>query len=726
MASTADQARLIGFVVSSGVRRAFARLGNLFAGGLPFDGRAPSRLLIAPHDLRTADPTIANDIYRGRFSLSGTAVQIGSVSPFLVDPPSRGWQEELLGFSWLRHLHAASDPVSRVHARALISDWIALQGSGHPIGWQPHIMARRIISWLAHSPLYLANAEPELYRAVMRSLGRQLRHLARHQHRAPDGLPRLTSLIAMSYATLCTSGLERLQVRAVRQLVLELDRQVLPDGGHISRNPAAILELLLDLLPLRQTFLSRDLAPPQAVISAIDRMMPMVRFFRHGDGGFALFNGVGRSQLGAISAALAYDDSRGRPPDQAPHSGYQRIEAGRALLIMDTGRAPPTSVSHQAHAGCLSFEFSSGTDRIITNCGSSAAMRDEWRQAARTTAAHSTVVVDNTSSCRFLATSPLAAMFGTPIIAGPRSIQLERSQSEQETTVQARHDGYRRRGILHTRHITLTRDGLDLEGIDRLTRTRGLFSRTRSFAVRFHLHPNVGAALSSDGRAARLLLPGGEAWRFSVLGTSLRLEESVYLADSKGVRRSEQLVINGQCGADTSIRWALRREGGTRAPRVRQLVEGEPEERVLPQTVDPTGDRLGGSGGDAGTGEERLRPPRRTGGSSPPPRPAGPATVAGPTDEEPEAEADSDFFDDRDIDETGAPIDPPPPVDPDAERDRRIGRFFRRRAAPPPGQTPPEAAAPGDDPKAGEPESGGTKAGGTRHGGPKNGEKPDR
>ena len=68
---------------------------------------------------------------------------------------------------------------------------------------------------------------------------------------------------------------------------------MLPDGGHASRNPGALIELLLDLLPLRQAFAARNVPPPAALNNAIDRMMPMLRFFRHGDGNFALFNGMG-------------------------------------------------------------------------------------------------------------------------------------------------------------------------------------------------------------------------------------------------------------------------------------------------------------------------------------------------------------------------------------------------------------------------------------------------
>ena len=54
-------------------------------------------------------------------------------------------------------------------------------------------------------------------------------------------------------------------------------------------------------------------------------MMPMLRFFRHGDGNFALFNGMGPTAADLMATILAYDDARGEPVTNAPHSGYQRI-----------------------------------------------------------------------------------------------------------------------------------------------------------------------------------------------------------------------------------------------------------------------------------------------------------------------------------------------------------------------------------------------------------------
>src|SRR4029079_10610257 len=142
-------------------------------------------------------------------------------------------------------------------------------------------------------------------------------------------------------------------------------RRRVPYGGYGSRNPGALVELLLDLLPLRQAFAARNVPPPPALNNAIDRMMPMLRFFRHGDGNFALFNGMGPTRTALVSTVLAYDDARGTPVANAPHSGYQRVQAGDGLLLVDTGPPAPLPMSHEAHGRLLSVEVSSKYHRIV-------------------------------------------------------------------------------------------------------------------------------------------------------------------------------------------------------------------------------------------------------------------------------------------------------------------------------------------------------------------------
>ncbi len=518
--SVAERARLSVLLLRTGLRKLAGRLNGHPLIRWRHSPATTDRLIIAPQDLRTADATRAAEIYAGRFAFAGKVVICDGRSPFEIVPPSDEWAAAMLGFGWLRHLRAAESGITRANARALVDEWIALQGSWNATAWRADILSRRIISWLSQSPLLLNDADVRFYRRFMRSLSRQVRCLRRTAINTREGLPRLQALMALAYATLCLAGQSRHLRKSVRALVDELQNQILPDGGHVSRNPGVLIEVLLDLLPLRQAFASRNVAPPPALLNAIDRMMPMLRFFRHGDGHFAHFNGMGSTQSDLLATVLAYDDARGEPVANAPHSGYQRIKAADLVLLMDTGRPPPIAVSQEAHAGCLSFELSSKAQRIIVNCGIPATNRETWRQVARATAAHSTVTFNDTSSCRFLESSAFRRLlFGAPIIAGPRQVTVTRDDRWDCVMLHASHDGYADRyDVIHQRSLMLAADGSRLEGEDTFAPADGdtlPSSGQDEFAVRFHLHPSVKANRLTDGHGVMLMMPNREVWTFS-------------------------------------------------------------------------------------------------------------------------------------------------------------------------------------------------------------------
>ena len=521
------------------------------------------RLVIAPQDLRTADATRASEIYAGRFAFAGKVVICDRRSPFEMTPPSDEWAVMLLGFSWLRHLRAADSAITRSNARSLVDDWINLQGGWHPLGWRVDILSRRIVCWLSQAPFLLQDADARFYRRFIRSLSRQVRYLRHSLKQSRDGLPRLQALIALTYATLCLQGQSGYLRAHVRRLIEELRFQILPDGGHISRNPGALIELLVELLPLRQLFSARHLQPPQALNNAIDRMMPMLRFFRHADGNFAQFNGMGPTPVDLLATVLAYDDARGAPVSNAPHSGYQRIDAGSTALLMDSGRPPPLALSQEAHAGCLSFELSWNSHRLVVNCGLPAVNKENWRQVARATAAHSTVTFNDASSCRFLESVPLRRLLsGSPVISGPRNISVTREDKPDGTVLTASHDGYASAfAAIHHRTLRLARDGRALDGEDSFTPAHGsalAAGKSDEFAIRFHLHPSIKANRLSEGRGVILLLPDRELWTFNSHGDAVDIEESVFLSGSDGPRRTVQIVIYGHARNQATVRWSLR------------------------------------------------------------------------------------------------------------------------------------------------------------------------
>ncbi len=534
----------------------------------PFAG-APARLLIAPQDLRTSDATNAADIYAGRFLFAGYLVEAEGRSPFEIESPSDDWARALHGFGWLRHMRAANTIVARQNARALVDDWIKTCGRWHPVGWEQSVVARRVLSWLSQSPLILEGCDREFYRRFLRSLSRQVRFLRKTINETGDGVPRLTAAIAIAAATVSMAGQGRFVRQSLRRLDQELGRQILPDGGHISRNPAALLEILVDLLPVRQALAMQGLPAPQNVMQAVDRMMPLVRFFRHGDGSFAHFNGMGTTHADLVATILAYDDTRGAAPGNAPHSGYQRLTGGDTIVLLESGKPPPISVSDKAHAGFLSFEMSSRRNRIVVNCGVSGMERGGWRMVARATAAHSTASIEDTSSARFLSDQRYGGWLGAPIISGPTHVPVQREENQAGTRVIASHNGYQDRfRIIHERDLTLSSDGSVLDGVDHFI-TTGVRGDKDRYAVRFHLHPQIKASLTRSGGAILLVAPDGEAWEFVAPGIDISIEESIYLSDLLSHRRTEQIVLHGRVRSLAEVRWQFRRTATAKTARRR-------------------------------------------------------------------------------------------------------------------------------------------------------------
>lgn len=563
--STSGQGRQMRFAAGAMIRSVRHRFHASVFYRWRYAGGTPERLLIAPIDLRTADPTQALDIYAGRWVFFGDGIDVEGFSVFDAEPPNDDWSRQLHSFGWLRHLRATDMNVSRSNARSIIDEWIRYSNQHDQIAWQPDIMARRISAWLAQTPLILDGCDYAFYRRFLRSLTRQVRHLRRIAYDGAPGLPRLRVMIALAAAALSMSDQPRFLKRASRQLDLELVNQILPDGGHISRNPGAILEAMIELLPLRQAFAARGNPPSRILVSAIDRMMPMLRFFRHGDGSFAHFNGMGDTATDQLATVLAYDDSRGAPPAAAPHSGFQRIDSGATTVIVDTGRPPPMEFSTDAHAGCLSFEMSVGYERLIINCGVPSPNSTSLRRLARTTAAHSTATVNDTSSCRFLTRTSISDWLGEAILSGPRRIDLDRRAVPGATVLSMRHNGYVERfRILHERRLALSEQGDRLEGSDSFLAPNGKpASRAGKdfYAIRFHLHPNVRATPSSDGRAVLLQMANGERWELECDVGEMVIEESILMSDTRGNRQTEQVVIYGRVQHHATVSWQLHRTG---------------------------------------------------------------------------------------------------------------------------------------------------------------------
>jgi uncharacterized heparinase superfamily protein len=182
---------------------------------------------------------------------------------------------------------------------------------------------------------------------------------------------------------------------------------------------------------------------------------------------------------------------------------------------------------------------------------------------ARAPAAHSTVTLNDKSSCRFLESGLFRRLLsGTPIVGGPRQVTVERNDTPDGALLQASHDGYANDfGVIHSRTVRISPDGRALDGEDGFTPADGRAFPARAAdecAIRFHLHPAIKASRLSDGRGVILLLPDRELWTFATHGDAVGIEESVFLAGTDGPRRAVQIVIYGHARERAKVQWSFR------------------------------------------------------------------------------------------------------------------------------------------------------------------------
>jgi uncharacterized heparinase superfamily protein len=475
------------------------------------------------------DADLAGDFYRGRYMLAGTEINAPGTGLFAVRPPNAQWQEAAQSFAWLAHLESSQSELYRVFARGQVLEWRRLHGSHAPSASNVECAARRVSNLVRHAPFLLTGSSEHFETEFFALISRELNWLARKAHRS------LNPALALANAALCLRGYEARENEWLRILDEAVEAAVLPDGTAKSRNPADTIDLLLELLPLRAVAEQRSLPLPHGLHAAIERMLPMLRFFRHGDSGLAAFQGNEGPRTADVRRALDRDSSLGLPLSHAQHGGYARLQQINALVIADVGE-------RAAADAALAFEFSDGVNRIVVNCGLLAGGRKPWREAGLARAAHSTL---------------------DPLFAPRRGRRQGRDRladvatTAQGSLMRAFHPALlESHGLVHERDLFLAPGGNDVRGEDRIG-----FDGTGSapFCLRFHLHPAIKTTLVRDGESVVLQLPNRAGWRFLAKGGKVTLEESVYLFGQSEPRRAQQIVVAGDAAETRRIRWAFKR-----------------------------------------------------------------------------------------------------------------------------------------------------------------------
>lgn len=517
-------------------------------------GRHPLQILGSPDDPAPGNATLGSAILGGDMLYEGEQHALGETFWRDLEKATPSFRRYAHSFHWLQDLAQVGDQIkARDAAETILAWWLEDCDTWDRDIWQAETLARRFINWSAHAPLILSSNNLVYRSKVLLAMARQLRHLTRSHRDTEQGLPQIYVGVALTLGGLLLPGGEAWLVKGQRLLERVCKSFILADGGPASRNAADAIRTVQMLVLTRNTFVGVNADLPPWVQVTIDRLAPFIRAMRHSDGSFAHIGGVSAEGGHGTAAILAASEAKGKPIENAVHTGVQRVVNGASCLIMDAGPPPAYSLSAKAAAATCSFEFSANDERIIVNMGPASARGPlpGLAEMARSTAANSTLTIGDRNSNKLLEDGRIGS--------GVSETQTTREVMDGAVSVTVIHNGYEKRfGVLHERKLILESAGHRLIGRDRLSGQSLKKVKGETVILRFHLHPGIQAFKAPDGRIT-LETRTGKNWIFDVDGHAAVVDDSLYLARPDDPKPCKQIVVEQQIKTANpmTINWTL-------------------------------------------------------------------------------------------------------------------------------------------------------------------------
>jgi uncharacterized heparinase superfamily protein len=539
---------------------------------------APFRKPARPRLLATVETPLAGDrvagiaLRAGHFLVHGVKAPIAQMDfapAARLTPP---FERVVHGFEWLRDLSSSgAREQCAPTAERVLGLW--LEANPHPgkgAAWKIGNAGHRLLGWLVHAPLLLSGPDKALRARALDAASETARWLDRSVASAEDRLGEVAGWCAITAAGLLLPEGKPRRLFGEAGLMRSLGEAVGEDGGVLSRSPLLQLEAIALLVDLSACYRATRRDPPQAIETMLQLLVPPLLGLLHGDGSLGNWQGAGAVGAERISTLVEASGIRTRPLRDIRQWGYQRIAAGKTLLQFDA--APPPLARH-ARSGCastLAFELSDRGMRIVVNCGGAGFAGGQVpvriESGLRASAAHSTLVLDDTNSTSVLINGKLGS--------GVNAVEIDRralapDKGVTATRLEASHDGYANRyGLVHRRILIMRDEGGELRGEDLLIPVGRKGRRGKvPLAIRFHLGPSVEVEITETGNGAGLVLPDGSYWQFvagigALEDCTLAVEESLWVDGEGRPRPVHQLVIQGMVSrGGGSFSWLFKRMG---------------------------------------------------------------------------------------------------------------------------------------------------------------------
>ena len=453
--------------------------------------------------------------------------------------------KNLHSFFWLFSLDLKS---SKNDVQSVIKEWIIKNTEYNISSWEIDTLSKRIISWISNSKIAYEDSSEEYKNKFDEIIKKQINHLINEIERSKwfdDKMVGCSAIIltGISYKekNFLFFGLKLLK----KIIKISFDNEGFPK----SRNIRQLVFYLKYFVLIREWLKESQNEIPEYLNEIIFYLgQSYILIHKNTELNF-LFNGdqiSNNSDFNNYLKRLGYNFKN----ESYEIGGYIFLKNNKYAIAADLGAPPEKVFSKDYQSGALSFEFLSNNNKIICNSGYFQNYKHQLNLISKSTACHSSLVIDNASSVSFTKQSTGINKIKSSLKIFNRKVIKDNNYWSFE----ASHNGYIKRfGILHHRKVEFFHKISKLSGLDRIEKKENF--RKYNFEIRFHLDPEAKVMKTQDGNSIYIGLKN-EGWKFTSLNNKISYETGLYFGNKNNFVENQNILITGKASdKEVLIHW---------------------------------------------------------------------------------------------------------------------------------------------------------------------------
>ena len=457
--------------------------------------------------------------------------------------------KKLNNFFWFFSLDLKS---SRKSAQKVISDWINRNKRFKKESWEFDTTAKRIISWLSNHQLSYENSDKEYRLKFDCMIQKQTNHLI-NEIKSSENLEKKIIGCSAIILTGLSYKIEKVYLNLGLNILKKVTKYSLDSQGFSkSRNIKQQILYLKYFILIREWFKEAQVEIPEHLDETIYYLGQGYAYFWQNTKVDLLFNGNNNSNNQGFDNYLKRLGYKFKN-DSIDYCGYTVLQNRKICLAMDTGSSPELKYSEHYQSGALSFEIVSNGKKLISNCGYHKKVNQKLNKLSKSSACHNTLVIDDSSSCKFFKKKN-RWMLKT----GLKIIEKKSIHEKNYWKITASHDGYLRKyNSVHERNIEFYPEQMTFIGIDRIIKKKT--NNNYKFEIRFHLEPTIRLMKTQDNKSILIEL-NEEGWKFTCDNYDINIDNGLYFGNKNSYIENQNIFISGiSNNNEENIKWEIKR-----------------------------------------------------------------------------------------------------------------------------------------------------------------------